>query len=71
MSLGVEEEPLGPDEVLVTHTQFQQLALLAERQSAGAITQGEAAAEMLKVCQDLTPYRVNKLVVRLPRPHSW
>lgn len=60
----IEEPPLGEDEVLVTSEQFQQLALLVERERNEG---GRLDAEMRKVCSELKSYRMNKLVVRNPR----
>ena len=61
----IEEPPLGPDEVQVTHEQFEQLAKLAALHEMGLI--GEPSEDMLKICPYLHKYRVNKLVVKLPQ----
>jgi len=64
----IEEEPLGPGEVLVSHEQFAALALLAEKKESGAITDEQFAEDAIKVEPLLRRGEVNKLVVRSSRP---
>lgn len=58
------EVPLGWREVRVSRQQFQDLALLAERQVSGLISEREYVRLAIEVCPRLKPDGiVNKLIV--------
>lgn len=63
----IEEEPLKPGEVRVTHEQFGKIGELARLQELGLISDEEYADRCIGICPRLTRGQTNRLVVTSPR----